>query len=369
MVDSKILAFFPWASISEPLSIGNLRLIPYEIGKPINNFKHVNTLDIDTVLSAYSDRLNRKIVCVTLLELGDWESGMADSHGLISEFFKAKDLIVTSALSRRKLFTSSLGYCNTDTFTLVVQRFVEGTSHFAFDTRRRDGGTTHMWATSQFSFIRPHHVDSNYKMNLDAKLLECLLSLPQGDPILESLKEFNCSNTDADSIPIYSEIVMMKSAFEWLFSIGERCQEFINSLNDALVDIGLENCEGALVGEWLTRWGKSKRLLEAWGREFCALRGVSAHGLSKSKSSLIWDANSHLAFASILFPLLLKKILSDKNLFSIDEYDMEKLKRIEQYLASNPFEFNANDSEWVHPWLSIEEDVRNAQMENFFENH
>ena len=59
--------------------------------------------DVDAVLSAYSNRQNLPINRAIILELGDWKSGMSATQELISDLFRAKSLLVISALSSRLL--------------------------------------------------------------------------------------------------------------------------------------------------------------------------------------------------------------------------------------------------------------------------
>jgi len=66
---------------------------------------------------------------------------------------------------------------------------------------------------------------------------------------------------------------------------------------------------------------------------------------------------SHLAFAAILFPLLVKKRLSDARGLVLDERDCERLRRIDRYLINDPFQPDSFSSDAPHPWRQLDIDI------------
>jgi hypothetical protein len=61
-----------------------------------------------------------------------------------------------------------------------------------------------------------------------------------------------------------------------------------------------------------------------------------------------------LAFASLLFPLLFKKVASQAGIIKLDDYDVERLRRIDAYLLHDPFAFDWKADETTHPWVEID---------------
>jgi len=88
--------------------------------------------------------------------------------------------------------------------------------------------------------------------------------------------------------------------------------------------------------------------------EFCDIRGASAHGASRTAPRFVWTALTHLAFASLLFPLLFKKVASQAGIIKLDDYDVERLRRIDAYLLHDPFAFDWKADETTHPWVEID---------------
>jgi hypothetical protein len=52
----------------------------------------------------------------------------------------------------------------------------------------------------------------------------------------------------------------------------------------------------------------------------------------------------------LLFPLLVKKVLADEGRMQMDSFDLERLKRIDAFLASDPFVHDWHKQESIHPW-------------------
>jgi len=349
------VAFLPWVEIDEPLTVGPLQLLPYLRGSLPGDLPNATQSDIDGVLNAYANRPRSKIKKATILELGQWQTGM-DAQNVVPTLFRARDALAFAALAHRKLFRQHFGYCNYDTYTLVIQRYSPGyAGTFAFTTRRRDGGINHLWSSDDFAFHRPNHVDPHARLSVDQPLLAALLSLSDSSPLLEAVIEFNCANTDSPDVPGHVEVIMMKSAFEWLLQIGEQANEFVAALNRCLDDIPpADPLNGPLKAQWEKFRPKAERPLEAWAREFCDLRGASAHGKSRVAPRFIWAAHTHLALASFLFPLVFKKVAAATGLLKLDDYDVERLRRIDGYLLHDPFMFDWMAEDSTHPWVEID---------------
>lgn len=350
------ISFFPWWSIATELTIGPVRLTPYRRGKSPGDTQDVEQDHLDAVLAAYANHPRQRIKTATLLEVDDWRAGM-DGDAVSNRLFAARDALGFSALSERQLFRGHFHYCCFDTFSLVVQSYLPGRpGHFSYATRRRDGGTRNLWASNEFAFQRPLHVhDHSYEL-LDPQLLTLLMDdVPSN--WRHAVEEFNRANTDSPNVLPHVEVVMMKSAFEWLFQINPTHNQFCSALVATLADLQPDDLvEGPLSTRWSVAWPKSSRPLMAWAREFCALRGVSAHGTQRGNHHFVWSERAHLAFASLLFPLVFKKVAADAGRFTLNEVDRERLRRIDQYALYDPFAYGDESS--PHPWSEIDGESR-----------
>lgn len=350
-----VIAFFPWVAVQEPMHVGPIRLLPYHRRKLPGALPEMTQDDIDGVFAAYSSKpASRQKKQATILEVDDWRTGMEANPDTVARFFKARHAIAFSALARRRLFTD-VDYCNFHTYTLIAQRFAPGqTDTFAFLTRRRDGGTNQIWGSDEYAFHLPLHVSGNADLRVDAGLVETLMNLPSSHShIFQAIEEFNAANTDSSDVPEHVEVVMMKSAFEWLLRIREDAQSFQKSVAATLSDLpGAPRSTGPMEQPWAQRWNKA-RPIEAWTRDFCAVRAGSAHGLRRGREgSSVWSATSHLAFGAFLFPLLVKKVMHDSGLITLDDRDRGQLQNIDAYLMHDPFA--KRDRREQHPWSRAE---------------
>lgn len=350
------IAFFPWVSIDQAIDAGAVRLLPYRRGQHPGCRPEISQTDMDNVLAAYAEHPHMPIARATILELEDWAAGSEVTDHL-GALFRVRNAIAFSALSQRKLFSGSFHYCNYDAYTLVVQALQPGQAgSFAFTTRRRDGGTTHHWSSDEFAFHRPNHVDSRAIVSIDTRLLEATLLIDQTNAsgLYEAMVEFCCANTDSPDIPEHVELVMMKSAFEWLMDIDQKADSFTKAIEGVIGDLlPTQQPHGPLEDEWKKRRPHATRILDAWAREFCAVRGMSAHGKQRDADRFVWSARAHLAFSSMLLPLIFKKKLASEGIFEIDSYDVERLRCIEDYLLHDPFSFDWHQDR-THPWTEIE---------------
>ncbi|XOF32546.1 MAG: hypothetical protein ACL93V_10980 [Candidatus Electrothrix sp. YB6] len=175
------------------------------------------------------------------------------------------------------------------------------------------------------------------------------------DNIIEAIEEFVLANTDSPNVPEHVELIMIKSAFERLFKIDQHSGNFCRAIKAKLEAVKAPDIEHTeYEAAWHAKRSKSARLIECWAKEFCDMRGVSAHGVKRTNTSrFMWSEFYHLAFASILFPLLIEHELSVLGVIAQSEEAVEKLRHIELYLATNP-DYSELEAEYQkHPWHEI----------------
>lgn len=107
---SKAISFFPWITVPQGISIGEIRLIPYSRGRSPGDVRLTSQREIDGVLKAYSIPPRKRVKEATLLEVGDWMTGMqAENH--IADLFLARDILAFCGLANRRLFGVNHRYC------------------------------------------------------------------------------------------------------------------------------------------------------------------------------------------------------------------------------------------------------------------
>jgi hypothetical protein len=355
------IAFLPWVRANEPREFGKLRIIPYERKKLPGNLPYAQQADIDEVIKAYAELPRRIVRSATLIELGDWQTGMeANEH--VRALYDARQLMAFAAISNRRLF-DQFEYTNADAYNIVIQRYHAGSAGtFAFTTRRRDGGTNHLWGNDSFAFQKPGHVDLS-TFSVDEPLLHALMALdPVPDRWRNAITDYLAGNTDSSDMPAHTEVVLHLAAFEWLFKFSAKVEKFVAGLNDAFPVPA--NCgDGPLKEKWQHYRGKQHaddiRPLEAWAREFCQVRNESAHGQRRDGERFVLPTRSHLAFASMLFPLAFKVVMAKTGKYELTRLDANRVAQIDRYLLNDPFTSDfLNDGRRNHPWLRLDSAVR-----------
>lgn len=357
------IAFFPWWAVHDPVTWGPVRLTPYQRGQAPGDGRGVAQADLDSVLQAYATRPGKPVRRATLLEVDAWCLGQ-DPDPVLRRLFAAQEAVGFAGLAARNLFEGHSGYNCFHNFSLVVQRYQPGKGDmFAFTMRRRDGGARHVWSTDEFGFQCPLHVDSTSRMPpMDGELVRLLMDETLPPRWSEAITEYNHANTDSIDVPAHVEMVMMKSAFEQLLNVKPEAKFFEEALTQVIdtAPVPLKQADGPLAARWIQAFPRSHRLYQAWAREFCSRRGAAAHG-SRKGDHFVWSEAAHLAFASFLFPLILKKLAAEQGLYTISDEDLERLSRIDEYLAHEPMGFREDDAQEFptqHPWREIDLDIR-----------
>lgn len=363
MSSPRAIAFFPWWVVDEPVALGPVRLLPYEKAKTPGDLANVDQGDMDAVVHAYATRPKHRVCKATLLEVDDWRLGQ-DPAPVRQRLFAAQEALGFAGLAGRSLFGGHFGYCCFHNFTLVVQRYQTGhADRFAYTMRRRDGGAQYIWSSDEFAFQRPLHVDTTLRAPpIDGDLVQMLMDETLPAHWSEAVAEYNRANTDSIDVPIHVEMIMMKSAFEQIFRIGPTWQHFKRALDSTLASLpeSIPSVSGPLDERWRLAYPKTTRLIHAWAREFCARRGMAAHG-GKGGDHFVWSEAAHLAFASVLFPLVLKKLATDVGRYTISLDDIDRLTRIDEYIAHDPMSYREDHEDEYgskHPWLEIDDDIR-----------
>jgi hypothetical protein len=138
--------------------------------------------------------------------------------------------------------------------------------------------------------------------------------------------------------------------------IGCNYKEFSRALQACLAGID-SGPQGQLLEKWKKRFPQAPSILGAWAQEFSALRGANAHGTDRKLDHFVWGPRAHLAFAYMLFPLIMKKKLVDAKLWALQEADAEKLRRIQDYLMHDPYNTGRAKRQHSHPWVDIDGEV------------
>ncbi|MBP4001375.1 hypothetical protein [Pseudomonas koreensis] len=366
-----VLFFFPWVASRGELQLGELSMIPYEREQAPREMNGVSQEIIDAIIGNYGDvayppqpHAFTNIRQATLLRWNSDADGLELSENQIFDRLEQARYIAFSALAQRR-FCSHDGYCNAAGYEVIAQRFVvERPGSISIAARRRDGFTqTYISRTSSPRFIRPEHVDSRLLLGIDEALLCALLGLPPSefkDQIDDAIATFLLANSDSPAIPAHTELVLLRSAFEALLDASHRASDLRTKFGDHFAN-ELPNppqWETGVFTEtvWRDRWPQNTRPLDAWVQDFCNARNSAAHGSRVNGQPSIWGSQDHLLFSSWLFPLMVKKVLTDAGLYQLREEDLAARRGCEAFLAHDLLSriHENSDERW---WNRIESKI------------
>lgn len=369
--------FFPWLQLQQPIDLGEVHLVPYQRGANCSGEAREEQTITDSILGNYGDCLTgspnglpRAIRAATIAE---WQGDGVDAElddAVIAERLNLGQWVAFSALSRRR-FGSHFGYCNADDLYFVAQCFDSDRANaLAMRMRRRDGASVHYVSrqTNSPIFLRPpHSLAAN--IELDIPLIGALLRINSPDlqeRILSAVSVFNRANTDGPGLPQGSEITLMRVAFETLLGTGFRAKAIQDGFSSHF-DSEIPNPPVWSAGKyspsiWRRNYPKNvQRPLDAWAQDFCSVRNSSSHGKGGSGTypDPIWSIQNHLLFSSWLFPLMVKKLLSDNGLYQLSSLDSDCRARIEEFFAHDIL---ARDIEGRLYWSRVEDDMRMNEL-------
>lgn len=117
------VGFFPWIRLDEPMTLGEVRLIPYRRKAKSLPLNHVSKADVDAIFKAYADRPGKTVQHGVIVELAGRHAGPDMSPAVFERVWQVKEILTLSALTGRHLFVSDGSYVNSHAYNVVVQNF------------------------------------------------------------------------------------------------------------------------------------------------------------------------------------------------------------------------------------------------------
>jgi hypothetical protein len=363
------IAFFPWLRLRKDFSVGGTHFLRYERGRlPFGN--DAQQKQADAVLGRYVVPVDGPVehAVIVVPDIAQPTRDLSDAE--IQGLFELRELITVSALSERSFFVGgSFQYCNSHSFSMIVQRFQDVDSGVNVVSRRRDGAAHAFWSRGTYQVTRPDHVPSAFTgLELDGPLLEALQRSRSGaafDRISDAVAGFNLANTDSADILPRVELALLNGAFERLFDCRSGKEDDLASRFVATVQprTALFASDYPRTAMAAARANRQISVREVWIRDFFRSRGDLAHGRTTPGRTPIWQLNEHLLLGTYTFPLVLKAVLEQEKLYtlSLDDEDfieiLEKVYITELFNISDP---HVPAPEW--PWNKVMEEVQTRRL-------
>ncbi|MCD6076077.1 MAG: hypothetical protein K0R89_15 [Ramlibacter sp.] len=369
--------FLPWVRLKEPVTLGDVQLIPYQRNQQPGSLGNVTQLELDELLGNYGERSYNPggpawapIQAAVLVHWRGTVFGADVPDNEISGRMLTGEMLAVAALAARQ-YGNFLAYVNRDQVRMIGQTFepIRPRAVLAV-SRRRDGGTNHMLHRTDGGpeFIRPLHVDRSSHLEVDEHLFVALqgcIGDPQWAHVREAILVFNSANTDSDSVSDELELVLMRIAFEALLRADHTVSDLSQRLRSELsMTAPLREWP---VGEfdaakWRSRW-TADRPITAWVQDFCAARNRSAHAKTAGSEAPVWSDRNHLMFSSWLLPLVLKAVLAREGRYTLGPYEADCLQMCELFLAADVSSYRKEEVRLR--WSEVEEEISSKELERY----
>jgi hypothetical protein len=339
-----MLLFMPWCPIDQRYEVGDVEIIPFARDAAIADLDEDGIRQVNSILASYKTIEGNQIPRAALVRHRN-KSAIDDLAD--DEIDLAYDLVTLacfSALSARDYFNPIGKYCNSESFTMYVQRF-EGAEFTALTTRRRDGSLLNAWPLDGIAINVPLHCHPTREVTIDADLTAGLLA-----QFIESDDEewgqwqnaiscFNQANTDSDSFRYQVEWVLLCSAFEHFLDARANAVDVATRFANDVIPTNEVVVRGARRRSQLWR-DENQSLRYEWMREFYRVRGAFAHGRLNAQQPMVWTPREHLILATIAFPLLVKAQLARSGRYQLSREDQVQRNAFERF-ADTPDFLNA----------------------------
>ncbi|MGB7912531.1 MAG: hypothetical protein WCF59_09925 [Desulfobaccales bacterium] len=368
-----MLLFMPWCAIDKDYNVGDIDILPFDRRGNINGLDDDAQRSSKTIMATYKDLKGRPIQKACIIHY----AGKSLIDDLTNDEIEiAQDLAVIACfagLANREFFNSLGLYCNSDCFSLYIQKF-EKTDFIALMIRRREGRTMSVWPIDDLTITIPIHCNSIREVVLDAGLLKALVDhrsqLKNGEwgKWQNAISCFNQANTDSDNIRYQMEWVLLCSAFEHILGADSKAKDVASKLAGAFVPSEEFMATDAIrLSEQQKNDGKSVRY--EWMREFYRIRGDFAHGKLTTEQPATWNPLEHLFLATIAFPLLVKSLLNKAGKYKLTDSEQAQIDSFEKFadtpdfLQPPPNQKSSMDSHWIRLRAESSRKIRKIAVE------
>ena len=342
-----MLLFMPWCRLDKPYQIGGMTILPYGHDEQIVRLTDSARSAVRAIMATYKTIEGKPIDRAALVRYSDKQllDDLTDDE--IAQVREILALVCFCGLANRQYFSPVGDYCNTDTFSLHVQKFSDA-EFTALRTRRREGYTLSGWPMKDISITIPTHCHTVRTARLSETLLTALgeyrakAASSDWPRWQNALACFNQANTDADTVSHQVEWVLSCSAFEHLLGAKPDAKDVSRKFSEALGFPKPLSVRHARRRN--SSWSNQDNTLSyEWMREFYRIRGDFAHGKLKTQQPATWNALEHLVLAAIAFPLLVKCLLAKSPFYKLTNVDQAQLDAFEEFADTPNFMMPPSD--------------------------
>lgn len=353
-----MVAFMPWCRIDKTYEVGEIQIFPFERHEPIDGLDDAAQCRVNRILAIYKTIVGKPVDRAAFVRYGSRlliddlnDKEQETIHELVT-------LACFCGLARREYHEQGDHYCNSECFSLYIQKFDEA-DFVSLRTRRRDGHTWAVWPIADIAITIPAHCWPIQEVNLDEILLNGLVAHRAQSDDKEwarwqnAISCFNQANTDGENVRYQVEWVLLCSAFQHILGAKSNAEDVAKKFAEAVVP-----SSPVLVGNAehrSDRWTEAdKPIRYEWMKEFYRIRGDFAHGRLQTNQPSVWNPHGHLVLAAITFPLLVRCLLNKKGRYEFTDNDLAQIDAFEKLTDKQflkPPSNQKNSLDWVWPGL------------------
>lgn len=343
--------FMPWADQQKDHVIGPFRSRAWDKSRVSNSCVAEH---LDRYFKGYIDAYGKPVSTITILSNSDDFSPVPESTMEAARF--AVDMLIFSAIyfgvkTSVRNDTPNMPPPTADRFQLVKQRFTPGDKSFAITT----GGTMHAGQIGKLRVTCP--LDVGGLGFPDEKLLHGLAGLfdqrvnqDTRERFKRSLEWFRLAHPSGDGVSDLAKIVMMSTAFEFLFQIPDglgKTNKFIQAVEDRICRPQTKRLTRSIPIKVGKKAGTSKLVTHSlpgwWANDFYDLRSRVVHGDVVPMSRLKYRRwLTHLIVADLVFGECIERELYKLGLIG---RDIREIFRSHEGNITNELEQSMTD--WI----------------------
>lgn len=339
-----MLLFMPWCPIDQRFEIGDVEIIPFERDAAIGGLDDDGTRRVNQILASYKTIEGNPVPRAALVYHRN-KSVIDDlANDEIDLSYDLVTLACFSALSGREYFNPIGQYCNSESFTMYVQKF-EGADFTALTTRRRDGSVLNAWPLDGIAINVPLHCHPIHHVSIDSNLIAGLFDQRAAADDAEwgrwqnAISSFNQANTDSEFFRYQVEWVLLCNAFEQFLNAQSNAVDVATRFANEVIPTNQVFVRGARRRSQQWR-DENQSVRYEWMREFYRVRGAFAHGRLDPQQPMVWNPREHLILAVIAFALLVKARLAQLGRYQLSREDQVQRNAFETF-ADTPDFLNA----------------------------
>ncbi len=341
-----MLAFLPWLHLKTPIVEGAFHVFPQGVDDdlPTGVASTFARQTLAKVLGQYRESANIPLRVVSVLQYDGRPLGVDFDETDRAAIFRFGQHLAVSGLSDRRFIGGFLDeYTASGHYQVIIQAFTEPYSgSISLTHRRKDGYSSVMMGQSDLHFVRPGHLVSQGKPNLNIQLLAALQIvhvLPSGirEHVDASITQYLLANSDSPDVSLDAESIATYAALERVSNSKQNLSDIQSKLPAILSLANHSPWAAKLLPELKILDVIERPVLHTWLQQIYSLRGNVAHGKPVHWAPQQWTQQEHLVAGAFVFPLVLKCRLAQYKLYTLVDEDVAWVLGLEKLLGSKPF--------------------------------